>query len=78
MMNSKGLRHPILVTSAFHMPRAMAFFKDNGLAPLAYPTDYTASRGNDLYPAMFTPSPGAMNNTGTALKEYLGLLAARF
>ncbi|MNI22779.1 hypothetical protein D3C73_763420 [compost metagenome] len=78
MMNSKGLRHPILVTSAFHMPRAMALFKDNGLAPLAYPADYTASRGSELYPAMFTPSPGAMNNTGTALKEYLGLLAARF
>ncbi|MNN65748.1 hypothetical protein D3C81_1812730 [compost metagenome] len=78
LMKSKGLSHPILVTSAFHMPRAMVFFKDNGLAPLAYPADYTASWGGKLYPAKFSPSPGAMNNTGTALKEYLGLLAARF
>lgn len=78
LMKSKGLSHPILVTSAFHMPRAMIHFKNNGLMPLAYPTDYTVSLDRRLYLARFTPSPGAMNNTGTALKEYLGYLAARF
>ncbi|MBW4080307.1 YdcF family protein [Paenibacillus sp. S150] len=78
LMKSHGLSHPILVTSAFHMPRAMIRFKDSGLAPLAYPTDFIASREILLYPAKFTPSPGAVNTAGTALKEYLGLLAARF
>lgn len=78
LMESKGLSHPILVTSAFHMPRAMIYFKDSGLLPLAYPTDYTVSLEGRLYTAKFSPSPSATNNTGTALKEYLGCLAARF
>ncbi|MGN7760284.1 YdcF family protein [Paenibacillus sp. 22594] len=78
LMKSKGLSHPILVTSAFHMPRAMLYFKDSGLLPLAYPTDYTVSLEGRLYTAKFSPSPSAINNTGTALKEYLGCLAARF
>lgn len=78
LMKAKGLSRPVLVTSGFHMPRAMVLFKNAGLSPIAYPTDYATSRGGSLYPAKFSPSPGAMNNTGTALKEYLGLLAARF
>ncbi|WP_379151617.1 YdcF family protein [Paenibacillus sp. sgz5001063] len=77
LMKSNGLSHPILVTSAFHMPRAMIHFKNSGLLPQAYPSDYTVSQEERLYLAKFSPSPGAMNNTGTSLKEYLGYLAAR-
>ena len=78
LMKELGLRQPILVTSAFHMPRAMVLFKNAGLDPLAYPTDYTASRGTSLYPGKFAPTGGALQNTGLAFKEYVGLLAARF
>jgi uncharacterized SAM-binding protein YcdF (DUF218 family) len=78
LMKELGLRQPILVTSAFHMSRAMAQFHEAGLDPLAYPTDYTSSRGTALYPGKFAPSGSAMQSTGLALKEYLGLLAARF
>ncbi|MNH35103.1 hypothetical protein D3C79_957590 [compost metagenome] len=78
LMKELGLRQPILVTSAFHLSRAMAQFNNAGLDPLAYPTDYTASRGTALYPGKFAPSGGALQSTGLALKEYLGLLAARF
>lgn len=78
LMQELGLRRPVLVTSAFHMSRAMAQFEQAGLEPLAYPTDYTASRNTSLYPGKLAPSGGALANTALALKEYLGLLAARF
>lgn len=76
ILQEKGLKHPVLVTSGFHMPRAMQQFKNAGLTAQAYPTDYIASAENSLQPSKFTPSPGAISTTGTALKEYLGLLAA--
>lgn len=76
MMEANGLHHPILVTSGFHITRAMQHFKNAGLTPQAYPTDYIASAEFSLQTAKFTPSPGAISTTGLALKEYLGILAA--
>lgn len=78
VMQANGLSRPVLVTSGFHMWRAMLQFKHAGLTPLAYPTDYIASRPMALYLSKFVPSPGAVSTTGLALKEYLGILAARF
>lgn len=78
VMKENGLSRPVLVTSGFHMARAMQQFEHAGLTPQPYPTDYIASRGTSFHSGQFTPSPGAASQTGTALKEYLGLLAARF
>lgn len=72
----EGLSRPILVTSAFHLPRAMVEFNNAGMKPTPFPTDYQASASLRLYPGKFSPSPGALNQTGTALKEYVGLIAA--
>lgn len=77
ILQTNGLTHPVLVTSGFHMPRAMQHFKNAGLITQAYPTDYIASTDFSLQAVKFTPSPGAMSTTGLALKEYLGLIAAR-
>ena len=77
MMQANGLQSPVLVTSGFHMTRAMQHFKNAGLTPQSYPTDYIASADFSMQTAKFTPSPGAISTTGLALKEYLGILAAR-
>lgn len=77
MMQANGLHSPVLVTSGFHMTRAMQHFKNAGLMPQAYPTDYISSAEFSLQPSMFTPSPSAISTTGLAFKEYLGILAAR-
>lgn len=77
ILQANGLTHPVLVTSGFHMPRAMQHFKNAGLTAQAYPTDYIASADFSLQAVKFTPSPGAISTTGLALKEYLGLVAAR-
>ncbi|WP_339287051.1 YdcF family protein [Paenibacillus sp. FSL E2-0201] len=76
ILQEKGLKRPVLVTSGFHMPRSMQHFKNVGLTAQAFPTDYIASAEFSLQPSKFTPSPGAISTTGTALKEYLGLLVA--
>lgn len=70
-----NLNKPVLVTSAFHMPRAALEFKKAGLNVVPYPTDYRVSANRPLTSASLTPAYGSLEWTGTALKEYLGLIA---
>lgn len=67
---------PILVTSAFHMPRAVRNFSKTGIKVQPYPTDYLASKKVALYPGQFVPSDGSV--AFTAIKEYIGLLTVLF
>lgn len=76
LMKAQGYSRPVLVTSGFHMPRAMLQFEHAGLTPQAFPTDYISSRGSSFYLGKLSPSPGSAGNTGIALKEYLGIVAA--
>lgn len=43
-----GTKPFVLVTSAIHMPRAMANFRGLGMDPIPAPTDYRTIRGNPL------------------------------
>ena len=67
----------ILVTSAFHMPRSVAFFKREGVDVIPYPTDYKTSRNTRLNAFAFTPQAENLYHSSIAMKEYLGLLAVR-
>lgn len=77
MLKERGLSHPVLVTSAFHMPRAVTEFRQAGLEVQPYPADYLSNDNFVFYPAQLSPTPGAVGTTGLALKEYLGLFVAR-
>ena len=61
----------ILVTSAFHMPRAQALFQDAGLDVTPWPVDFRAS-ANKVTPMDFIPSAGGLSGTSAALREFLG------
>lgn len=61
----------LLVTSAFHMPRAIGAFRKAGWAVTAYPVDYRVGRGFALDWGL----PG--RDAALALHEWLGLLAYR-
>ena len=63
----------ILVTSAAHMPRAMALFKKSGLRPIPAPTDYLDRQAQGLSPAIFFPRAASLGQVETAVHEYLGL-----
>lgn len=62
-----------LVTSAFHMPRAVACFRAAGLEPLPYPVDYMNGSTANIFATL---SPNLIDNElrlELALHEYVGL-----
>ncbi|MBB6635994.1 YdcF family protein [Cohnella thailandensis] len=76
LLKQKGLARPILVTSAFHMARSVHEFRHFGVDVLPYPVDYRTDEDWSFSVSKLTPNADAVSTTGTALKEYLGLLAA--
>lgn len=61
----------ILVTSAFHMPRAQLIFEEAGLSVIPYPVDFRISAdGRD--PTDFFPDPKALDRTDIAIRELIG------
>jgi len=66
----------ILVTSAYHMPRAIAAFRAAGFAIEAYPVDWRTRGPIDaLQP--FNSVANGLRRTDTAVREWVGLLAYR-
>jgi uncharacterized SAM-binding protein YcdF (DUF218 family) len=61
----------LLVTSAFHMPRARALFEAQGLKVLPFPVDFRVVE-NDTTILDFLPSAGALETTTSAIRELLG------
>lgn len=66
----------LLVTSAYHMPRAMGLFRKAGFAVEAYPVDYRTAGPGDATRPFERISQGLMR-TDTAINEWLGLAAYR-
>ena len=61
----------VLVTSARHLPRAMAIFRRFGREPVPAPTDHKIRAfGPDF---SLLPGLGGLNSTQESLHEYLGL-----
>lgn len=86
MLKEKGISRVILVTSAMHMPRSVALFKQQGIEVIPAPTDYSVAQEDldNLIHATpsgwlinLLPNAGSLSSTTTALKEYIGLLAYR-
>jgi uncharacterized SAM-binding protein YcdF (DUF218 family) len=72
----KGTGPFILVTSAFHMPRAMITFRKAGMRVIAAPTDYRA-KYSPLSWADFFPDTSRLEVSRLALHEYIGLFYYR-
>ena len=64
----------LLVTSAFHMPRAQELFERTGLLVTPFPVDFQVSAVGQLDVLDFLPSPGALKQTQTAIREAYGRL----
>lgn len=62
----------VLVTSAYHMPRAIQHFKRVGADPIPAPCEFTSTDYSMFYDR-FVPSPVALKLTHLAVHEYLGL-----
>jgi uncharacterized SAM-binding protein YcdF (DUF218 family) len=66
----------LLVTSAFHMPRAMAVFRAAGFPVEAYPVDWR-TRGPIDATKLFGSLSQGLGQTDAAIHEWVGLLAYR-
>ena len=69
-------RRWLLVTSAFHMPRAMGAFRAAGLDVTPWPVDYRTLGGRADFNLRFDMEENAARAT-VAVREYVGLLAYR-
>ncbi|NQX68010.1 YdcF family protein [Paenibacillus alba] len=77
LLSQHGWKQPVLITSAFHMPRSVKQFQKLKIEVLPFPTDYISQQQQDLAVSKFIPSSGGLANTSLALKEFVGLFAAR-
>jgi uncharacterized SAM-binding protein YcdF (DUF218 family) len=66
----------LLVTSAYHMPRAIGAFRQAGFPVEAYPVDWRTRGADDLLRPFATMGDG-LRRTDTAMREWVGLLAYR-
>jgi len=77
MLKKENINTIILVTSAWHMPRAVWCFKQQGLKIIPAPTDYLTDQAPyDI--RSFLPRWDRLSDSGDALHEYLGLLWYKF
>jgi uncharacterized SAM-binding protein YcdF (DUF218 family) len=66
----------VLITSAYHMPRAMASFRRAGFEVEAWPVDYRTRGSADLMRPFDKVSEG-LRRVDVATREWVGLLAYR-
>lgn len=65
----------LLVTSALHMPRALALFRAQSIQATPAPTDFDAPPISPL--RLWLPDTEALDGSAKAIKEYLGIVANR-
>jgi uncharacterized SAM-binding protein YcdF (DUF218 family) len=66
-----------LVTSASHMPRAVALFRKAGTNPLPAPTHFLAQGNGGLAPGDFFPGTPGLRKSEASVYEYLGTVWAK-
>ncbi len=87
ILTEKGLNRILLVTSALHMPRAVAIFKKQGFDVIPAPTDYLVTDADwehytqadfslQLYNLL--PSSADLDLTSRAMKEWIGIIVYKF
>lgn len=76
LLSANGLSDCLLITSAYHMPRAKALFDAAGLTTVPWPSDYRASGRVTLRLDFTQPSLNAQL-ASTAAREWGAILVAR-
>ena len=72
LVSPKSGERWLMVTSAFHMPRAVGLFRKAGFAVEAYPVDWKVGKTIDLF--AFTNIAGdGLARTDVAMREWMGL-----
>ncbi len=67
----------VLVTSALHIPRALALFKKQGMTPYPVSAGYLNKGTGEWRADMIFPGPVSLYKSERAVYEYMGLLWAK-
>jgi len=78
VLREKGLRRVLLVTSASHMPRAMAVFRSQDIDSVAQPTHVISVEVEKPGPLRWLPDAEFLQHSQLAIKEYLGFFVYRW
>ncbi len=78
LLSKKGVNKIILVTSAYHMRRAMYAFRKEGISVIAAPTDYHSGKGYQFTLQQFMIYPSSLRVSHLALHEYIAELWYKF
>lgn len=73
IIREHGLGTCLMITSAFHMPRAVGMMRKVGLPVIPWPVDYRTD-GATQFGIDFTEPMRQADRTSTAWREWLGLL----
>ena len=73
LAQARGLGRMYLVTTAWHMPRAVFLFRRAGLPMIPYPVDHQINPGAAWTVLDFLPQAKALEQTEIAEREWLGL-----
>ncbi|PJB63478.1 MAG: hypothetical protein CO095_16440 [Armatimonadetes bacterium CG_4_9_14_3_um_filter_58_7] len=74
LLAGRDLSDVVLITSAFHMRRALGCFRRLGLRPSACAVDFRGHHSN-YDPFSLIPDATSLQGSTSALREYVGLLA---
>jgi uncharacterized SAM-binding protein YcdF (DUF218 family) len=82
ILQARRISRILLVTSAMHMPRALALFRHQGIEAIAAPCDFVAlgrppARDWRATAIDLIPDASYLGITSMAVKEYLGIAAYR-
>jgi uncharacterized SAM-binding protein YcdF (DUF218 family) len=72
LMRDRGWRRVILITTAWHLPRAELQFRQAGVDCTPFPVDFRRDRRAPLAGLDFLPRADALANSETALRELYG------
>ena len=72
ILQANGIRRILLVTSALHIPRALALFRATALDVIPAPTDFEIHTPDNTHPLRWLPDAQALADGSRAFKEYLG------
>ncbi|TAN30599.1 MAG: YdcF family protein [Castellaniella sp.] len=74
ILRARGIQDFLLVTSALHMPRAMATFQKQGLSPVAAPSPPQIVVPDEPDFSFWLPDLLTLHASRSIVKEYLGML----
>ncbi|MCP5114397.1 MAG: YdcF family protein [bacterium] len=73
LASEKGWEKLVLVTSAFHMPRASMLCRREGIEVFPFPADYQFAARRPLRATDLVPQADGLSKAARALKEFYGL-----